>query len=84
MRNLPVPSAWPCSRLEARCAKLSCGCNEVSVLIPCHRVVAADRRLTGFRWGVHRKRALLAREASLEPERLVKCKLRPGRLQSHP
>ncbi len=68
----------------ARAVGAACGRNEVSVLIPCHRVVAADGRLTGFRWGVHRKRALLEREASLDPERLAKFQLRPGRLPSQP
>ena len=49
---------------SARAVGAACGRNEVSVLIPCHRVVAADGRLTGYRWGVARKRALLERELS--------------------
>jgi len=37
--------------------------NPVAVAIPCHRVVASDGALSGYRWGVARKRALLDREA---------------------
>ena len=37
--------------------------NPLAVAIPCHRVVASDGGLTGYRWGIERKRALLEREA---------------------
>lgn len=37
--------------------------NPVAVAIPCHRVVASDGALTGYRWGIDRKRALLDRES---------------------
>jgi AraC family transcriptional regulator of adaptative response/methylated-DNA-[protein]-cysteine methyltransferase len=37
----------------------------VSVVIPCHRVVASDGRASGYRWGVERKKTLLKREATL-------------------
>jgi AraC family transcriptional regulator of adaptative response/methylated-DNA-[protein]-cysteine methyltransferase len=37
--------------------------NPIAVAIPCHRVVARDGALTGYRWGLARKRALLDREA---------------------
>lgn len=45
-----------------RAVGTACGANRVAVVVPCHRVVAADGRLAGYRWGVERKRALLERE----------------------
>lgn len=48
---------------STRAVAQACGANPLSVAIPCHRVVAADGRLTGYRWGLERKRALLKNEA---------------------
>jgi AraC family transcriptional regulator of adaptative response/methylated-DNA-[protein]-cysteine methyltransferase len=40
----------------------ACAANALAVAVPCHRVVASTGALAGYRWGVERKRALLARE----------------------
>ena len=47
----------------------ACGANELAVAIPCHRVVKHDGSLSGYRWSVERKRALLKREARTSPVR---------------
>ena len=46
------------------------GRNPVSVVVPCHRVVGADGRLTGFAGGLERKRQLLDLERGVLPEAL--------------
>ena len=41
----------------------ACATNRIALLVPCHRVVKADGSISGYRWGVDRKRRLLNREA---------------------
>lgn len=47
----------------ARAVGTAIGQNRIAVLVPCHRVIRSDGSLSGFRWGVARKRALLAQES---------------------
>ena len=56
-RKLGMPSA-------VRAVAQACGANALAVAIPCHRVVRSDGSLSGYRWGVQRKQALLEREAA--------------------
>ena len=48
----------------ARAVGAACAINPVAVIIPCHRVVGVNGDLTGYRWGVERKRKLLQRETN--------------------
>jgi AraC family transcriptional regulator of adaptative response/methylated-DNA-[protein]-cysteine methyltransferase len=59
-RRIGAPTAF---RAVAR----ACASNTLAVAIPCHRVVRTDGVLSGYRWGVERKKALLERESLLIP-----------------
>ena len=56
-KNIGAPQA-------VRAVAGACAANPVAVVVPCHRVVRSDGSLSGYRWGVRRKRALLDREAA--------------------
>jgi AraC family transcriptional regulator of adaptative response/methylated-DNA-[protein]-cysteine methyltransferase len=70
LRRIPPGETRSYSQLAAalgnpkatRAVARACAMNRVAVLVPCHRVVGANGSLTGYRWGVERKRALLAGE----------------------
>jgi AraC family transcriptional regulator of adaptative response/methylated-DNA-[protein]-cysteine methyltransferase len=58
-------AAWAGKPGAFRATGAAIGANPISWLIPCHRALARDNRLTGYHWGLPRKAAMLAREAAL-------------------
>ncbi len=71
LRQIPVGETTSYAQIAARigapkavrAVAQACAANQIAVAIPCHRVVRTDGGLSGYRWGVARKRALLDREA---------------------
>ena len=51
----------------ARAVGRANGCNPIAIVIPCHRVIGADGKLTGYSGGIERKAALLALEMAATP-----------------
>jgi AraC family transcriptional regulator of adaptative response/methylated-DNA-[protein]-cysteine methyltransferase len=70
LRHIPLGETTTYSALAARMGNpkatravaRACAQNPVSLAVPCHRVVGKDGDVTGYRWGVERKRVLLAGE----------------------
>ncbi len=70
LREIPVGSTATYAEIAnriglpkaVRAVAQACGANALAVAIPCHRVVRTDGELSGYRWGIERKRALLDRE----------------------
>jgi len=79
LRRIPVGSTASYAEIAekigapkaVRAVARACATNRIAVAIPCHRVIGSDGSLTGYRGGIERKRALLAKEAK------TKFKLRP-------
>jgi AraC family transcriptional regulator of adaptative response/methylated-DNA-[protein]-cysteine methyltransferase len=71
LRDIPPGRTLSYTELAARVGRpeavravaSACAANTLAVAIPCHRVVRSDGTLSGYRWGVERKRALLRRES---------------------
>lgn len=71
LRDIPLGSTATYAQIatrigapkSARAVARACGANPLAVAIPCHRVVRSDGSISGYRWGVERKRQLLQREA---------------------
>lgn len=72
-----IPAGRTCSYAEiatragapkaVRAVGAACGANPVAIIVPCHRVIGRDGRLTGYAGGLARKAALLAHESAQRP-----------------
>lgn len=71
LRAIPAGQTLSYQALAARLGKpaairavaSACGANKLAIIIPCHRIIRGNGELAGYRWGIHRKAALLDREA---------------------
>ncbi|WP_429130913.1 bifunctional DNA-binding transcriptional regulator/O6-methylguanine-DNA methyltransferase Ada [Ensifer sp. 4252] len=72
LQEIPVSRTMSCAEVARRIGQpkavravaSACAANNLAVVIPCHRVVRNDGSLSGYAWGIERKRALLDREAA--------------------
>jgi AraC family transcriptional regulator of adaptative response/methylated-DNA-[protein]-cysteine methyltransferase len=73
LREIPVGATVTYSELARRIGRpasvravaAACGANPIAVIVPCHRVIGKDGSLTGYAWGIEKKRLLLEREKGL-------------------
>ncbi len=73
LRRIPAGATWSYARLAKEIGRPSAvravaaanGANPVSIVIPCHRVIASDGKLAGYGGGIPRKRWLLAHEGAI-------------------
>ena len=73
LRNIPVGKTASYGEIantigapkSFRAVAQACGANSIAVAIPCHRVVRSDGGLSGYRWGVERKREILENEKKI-------------------
>ena len=64
VENTPGAGGTVGGTRASRATGAAIGRNPIALLIPCHRVLASSGALTGYHWGVTRKRAMLALEAA--------------------
>jgi AraC family transcriptional regulator of adaptative response/methylated-DNA-[protein]-cysteine methyltransferase len=50
------------NRKAVRAVARACATNPVALVNPCHRVIGSNGKLSGYRWGIERKKAILERE----------------------
>jgi AraC family transcriptional regulator, regulatory protein of adaptative response / methylated-DNA-[protein]-cysteine methyltransferase len=70
LREIPAGATVTYSELARRIGRpdsvravaAACGANPIAVIVPCHRVIGKDGSLTGYAWGIEKKRLLLERE----------------------
>lgn len=70
LRDIPAGTTTSYGELAARLGVpgqaqevgAACAANSLAVLVPCHRVLKKDGGISGYRWGIRRKRALIERE----------------------
>jgi len=72
LRSIPVGTTITYTELairlgdpkSVRAVASACAANPIAIAIPCHRVIGRDGGLTGYRWGLDRKKLILEREAN--------------------